>query len=177
MSGGPLVGTSASSLPRLGFACAALLLATPPEITAAAESSHATVGRVLDAQGAPVVGAIVTFSVGDPSHDVSVFTGDDGRYRIPPRLPDGPISVRVRRIGWRDLRLAAQRPEPGVPFDLRLERETDPVAVAAQLPANRWFALVLARIDDPEQREELKRQCTYCHQQGNVATRVLRSDE
>ena len=57
--------------------------------------------------------------------------------------------------------------------ELRLERETDPAAVAAQLPANRWFALALARIDDPEQREELKRQCTYSHQHCSAAPDLL----
>jgi streptogramin lyase len=59
---------------------------------------------------------------------------------------------------------------------LVLERETDPVAVAGQLPANRWYGLVLDLIDDETKREQFVRQCTYCHQQGNWATRVQRTD-
>jgi len=48
---------------------------------------------------------------------------------------------------------------------------------AALLPANRSYALVLARIAEPQQREELERQCTYCHQQGSAATRLVRDEE
>jgi streptogramin lyase len=58
-----------------------------------------------------------------------------------------------------------------------LERETDPALLAAQLPANHWYDLVLQRIEEPDQREELKRQCTYCHQQGNRGTRLIRDEE
>jgi streptogramin lyase len=36
---------------------------------------------------------------------------------------------------------------------------------------------VLQRLEDADQREELKRQCTYCHQQGNWATRRVRTEE
>ena len=49
--------------------------------------------------------------------------------------------------------------------------------MAAQLPANQWYDLVLRRLDDPAQREELVRQCTFCHQQGNWATRRVRDPE
>ena len=36
---------------------------------------------------------------------------------------------------------------------------------------------MLRRLDDPAQREELVRQCTFCHQQGNWATRRVRDPE
>ena len=84
----------------------------------------------------------------------------------------------MRRIGWKDLHVTAlARRSRSAALDLVLERENDPAQVAAQLPANRWYQLVLARLDDPRQREELKRQCTYCHQQGSAATRVVRDEE
>jgi streptogramin lyase len=147
----------------------ALALAAPGAV---AEESLA--GRVLDEARAPVVGAMVTVSRGDPAQSVTVFSGDDGGFRAP--LPDGPdaLALRVRRIGFRDLRLAA--PTAAAVAALGLVRETDAAAVAAQLPANRWYALVLAQVGDPEQREELVRQCTYCHQQGSEATRRVRTD-
>jgi streptogramin lyase len=85
--------------------------------------------------------------------------------------------VRVRRIGWRDLHVTAAASDSAPVLALALEREDDPAQVAAQLPANRWYQLVLERIDDPGQREELKRQCTYCHQQGSAATRLVRDEE
>jgi streptogramin lyase len=37
--------------------------------------------------------------------------------------------------------------------------------------------LLLARLSSDERREEFTRQCTFCHQQGNWATRVPRSRE
>jgi streptogramin lyase len=88
-----------------------------------------------------------------------------------------PGSLRVRRIGWKDLRLEGPALAGGAPLELALERETDPAALVAQLPANRWYQLVLERLDDPAEREELKRQCTYCHQQGSYHTRRVRDEE
>lgn len=119
---------------------------------------------------------MVTFRHGEPAHTVTVFSGEDGAYRTPEVAASGPVSVRVRRIGWKDLDVEAREMSRGLRLDYTLERESDPAAVAAQLPANRWYALVLDDLEDPAQREELKRQCTYCHQQGNWATRRVRSD-
>jgi len=133
-------------------------------------------GRVASSAGQPIVGAMVTIQSGDPSHSLTVFSDERGHFATPELVSPPPYVVRARRIGWRDLRLTGQ-PAPVAAFDLTLERETDPSAVAAQLPANRWYRLVLDRIDDPDQREELKRQCTFCHQQGSWATRRTREPE
>lgn len=132
-------------------------------------------GTVQDASGAPVVGAMVTAQQGDPGRSVTVFTDHAGRFESRTDRDDLPVILRVRRIGFRDQRVtdvALPAPE----FTFALERETDPAALAAQLPANRWYGLLLASIEDEGQREELVRQCTYCHQQGNRATRVPRED-
>jgi len=62
--------------------------------------AHPVVGRVLDAQGDPVSGAVVMFSeAAGPVQDVAVLTGPDGtfalaatvagRYRIHVRGPGG----------------------------------------------------------------------------------------
>ncbi len=135
-------------------------------------------GRIHDALGVPVEGALVSFTHGDPPHSITVYSGTDGRYRTPALAGEGPWSVRVRRIGWRDLeRTGLEARGAATSLDLVTERETDPASVAGQLPANRWYALLLAKLDDPAQREELVRQCTYCHQQGNWATRLQRPDE
>ena len=77
-------------------------------------------------------------------------------------------------MGWKDVRRTGVALADGQWIDLALERETDPAAVAGQLPANHWYDLVLRRLDDESQREELVRQCTYCHQQGSYHTRKLR---
>ena len=132
-------------------------------------------GRVVDAGGAPVAGAWVTASRGDPAHSITVFSDAAGGFRLPASHDPGPLSMRVRRIGFRDLQRTGVA--DGEPLALRIEREDDPAAIAASLPANRWFAMVLDRVGDPVQREELVRQCTYCHQQGTAATRQVRDPE
>src|SRR5262249_52133468 len=106
---------------------------------------------------------------------VTVFSDAAGGFQLPAPSGSGPLGVRVRRIGFRDLERADVAEV--APLALRLERESDPAAAAAGLPANRWYALVLDRVRDPVQREELVRQCTYCHQQGSAATRRVREPE
>ncbi len=135
-------------------------------------------GSVSDGEGAPIAGAMVSFRQGKPFHERTVFTDHAGAYQSTLHA-DTPFTVRVRRLGWRDLRqadLAPLAPEAALAFDHSLERETDPALLAAQLPSNYWFGLVLAEIDDETHREEFVRQCTYCHQQGSRATRLVRDD-
>ena len=134
-------------------------------------------GRVSASDGAPIEGAMVSFSRGEPAHEVTVYTGADGAWRTPALAVSQDYRVRVRRIGWKDHASEARLERGGSVLPLVLERETDPASVAGQLPANRWFALVLEQIEDEAQREELVRQCTYCHQQGNWSTRMQRPEE
>ena len=153
-----------------------LLLANPTS----AESIDRTIrGTVRDATGTPIVGAMVSLRQGTPFHERMVFTQEDGRYQTHLKA-DIPFSIRVRRIGWRDHHQAEIQPladGAAQTFDITLDRETDPAALAAQLPSNRWYSLLLAEMDSEEHREEFVRQCTYCHQQGSAATRRIRSDE
>jgi streptogramin lyase len=154
---------------------AAALLILPAAATAAGPALHVE-GAVTDAAGRGVAGAMLTLRRGDPAHGVSFFADEAGRFRSPALASAGPWDVRVRRIGWKDLHATAAAARDPERLTLVLERETDPAAVAAQLPANHWYQLVLGRIEDPAAREELKRQCTYCHQQGSTATRLVRQD-
>jgi len=133
-------------------------------------------GSVVDPHGAPIEGVLVSFSSGETSsrYTKTVYSAADGRFQTGALLADGPFRVRARRIGWKEI--DRREVDRGSYVALVLERETDPVAVAGQLPANRWYGLVLDRIDDETKREQFVRQCTYCHQQGSWATRVLRSD-
>lgn len=160
------------------FGCLLFLFAViVPGVGSSAEQSIR--GYVRDADGTPIAGAMVSLRQRTPFHERTVFSNHDGIYQSTLEA-DEIFSVRVRRIGWRDLGRADLAPlsdEVAVAFDFVLERETDSAALAAQLPSNRWFGLLLAEIDDDSQREEFVRQCTYCHQQGSVATRRLRDDE
>ncbi|MCP5058762.1 MAG: hypothetical protein GY937_18835 [bacterium] len=154
---------------RVGLAgMVAGLILVPPSWVAAGVLA----GTVRDAAG-PVVGAMVSAQHGDPIHTLTVFTDAEGFFRTPDVEADR-VELRVRRIGWKDHRVQVEVPEEGLL--LELERETDPAALAAQLPAHRWLSLLTAQIDDPTHREQFVRQCTYCHQQGNQATRVPRED-
>ncbi|MFI5215967.1 MAG: carboxypeptidase regulatory-like domain-containing protein [Candidatus Limnocylindria bacterium] len=155
---------------------AAALVILPALAANAAPGGLRIQGELRDASGNPVPGAMIRFRAGDPAHGLSVFADETGRFRSPPLPSAGPWDVRVRRIGWRDLHATATASDPAAALALVLAREDDPAQLAAQLPANRWYQLVLARIEDPAQREELKRQCTYCHQQGSAATRVVRDE-
>jgi streptogramin lyase len=149
-----------------------LLMSVP-----AHSAPDATAVRVVDEAGAPIVGVMVTLRRGEPRHDITVFSDAEGRFALPGVEPGEAHVLRARRIGWRDLRLVREAGESVEPGDLVLVRETDPAALAEQLPANRWYGLLLDQVVDPVQREELVRQCTYCHQQGNAATRRERDAE
>jgi streptogramin lyase len=163
-------------LPRGRVPAAAAILSALAAVSAAA--APRIEGAVRDASsGLPVAGAMVSFRAGEPAHVVSVFAGEDGSFRSPALSGPGPWSVRARRIGWKDLHATAQASEEDRALVLLLEPEDDPAALAAQLPANRWYQLLLERVADAGQREELKRQCTYCHQQGSAATRLVRDEE
>ncbi len=146
--------------------------------TATAAGPHGTfVGVVKDTSGEPVAGAIVTVTRRLHERSTSVFTNEHGAFRMP-SLETDTYSVRARRIGFQDAKRDAVELQEGASgFDLVLEDEPERMAVAWQLPASRWLPLLLAELPNDGMREEFTRQCTYCHQQGNWATRVQRSDE
>ncbi len=147
--------------------------------TASPAAAGRFAGRVHDGNDAPIAGAMISFSHGDPLHVVTVYSDAQGRF-VSPELAGPPVyRIRVRQPLWRDRVIADQTlPDSGErTLDVLLERETDPFEITAQLPANRWFSLVLARVPDETQREQLVRQCTYCHQQGSQYTRLLRTED
>ncbi len=169
-----------SGLLALGFAALFVTTASAASPGAGPVPPLASLeGRVLSEGGEPVSGGFVTLLRGHPQYAVTVYTDREGRFRFP-RVPAGTWRLRFRRVGWQDRVLdeVVVPREPGSgELVVHAVRETDPLDVAAQLPANRWFALVLERLEDERDREEVVRQCTYCHQQGNWATRVVRDRE
>ena len=142
-----------------------------------AEEPARLAGRVTDEAGAPVAGALVTARHLTLARATTVYTDAAGRYLLPP-LQSGRYHVRARGPGLRD-RLATVDLAPGAALSrvFVLERETDLRALAWQLPANRWLALATSHLPDDAAREEFRRQCTFCHQQGSWATRVQRDPE
>ncbi len=134
-------------------------------------------GTIHDQNGRPVVGAVVTLTDNHIGRATSVYAAHDGSFKLPPLEP-GTYDLRARRVGYKDLtqRDIAISDKPRQ-MNLAMSTEEDPNELAWQLPANRWTPLVLTRLSSDTRREEFVRQCAYCHQQGNWATRVQRSDE
>ncbi len=62
-------------------------------------------GTVLSEAKEPVVGAMVTFRFGSPFQERTVFTSDEGRYQVEGLPASAEHTIRVRRIGWHDIRV------------------------------------------------------------------------
>ena len=107
------------------------------------------------------------------SPEITGFTGPDGRLQIVYPEP-GLVNLRVRVIGYKDLAQTALANDASV--TLTLEPETDVTVLAAQQPANAWFA-ALDFGGDEELKKTALEQCGFCHQQGSFFMRRERSDE
>ena len=139
---------------------------------AAAEAGSGFTGRVVDAQGRPVPGAIVSARFRPLLRTTSVYAGTDGRFAFP-EMADGAYDLQARRFGYRDGAVMARDLAAGE-VEIRMQPESDDYDRVAALPSNRWFALPLAAMPSEKMREEFVRECTFCHQQGSWATRVQR---
>ena len=107
------------------------------------------------------------------SAEITGFTGPDGRLQVD--YPEAvPLNLRVRVPGYQDL------VQTGVAADaqlsLTLKAETDVAALAAQQPANAWFA-ALDFGGDQTLKKTAMEQCGFCHQQGSFFMRRERSPE
>ncbi|MVW74177.1 Vgb family protein [Pseudomonas xionganensis] len=148
--------------------------------------------QISDAGGQPLAQAMVSLKAERPwraagddngyprerseqriSPEITGFSGADGRLQIDYAEPVS-LNLRVRVPGYRDLQ------QNGVAHDavltLRLQAETDPAALAAQQPANAWFAALDFGGDEALRKTALE-QCGFCHQQGSFFMRRERSLE
>ena len=164
-------GLLLTSVLRAGLLCAGVFCTAPLAV------AGTFTGIVQDTDG-PITAAMVTYRFGVPFQERTVFTDTLGRYTLSGVPDDAQFLVRVRRIGWADVRQQSVIGGPGVEeMNFQMTRHQDPAAVAAQLPANHWYELLLEKLDEEGDREQFVRQCTYCHQQGNSATRLQRDPE
>lgn len=111
---------------------------------------------------------------GRPHHvdvDITRFTDAAGRARWRER----GVAVRylVRKPGYRDASVEAA---PGqAAASVSLQRETDPLRLAAAQPANVWLGAL--DLGDAARKRRFQLQCGFCHQQGNAFTRRERPNE
>jgi virginiamycin B lyase len=96
------------------------------------------------------------------------FTNDQGLVTF----PDGGdgYRYRLRKPGYKDLQL----PSSGSRIEVQMARELDPVALAAQKPANVWLSQ-LELGGGPELRKHFFLNCAFCHQQASPFMRVERT--
>ena len=90
--------------PRLNalvIGLAATLASTVP-ISAQGISTAGLRGRVLDKEGAPVEGAVVTLEHTETGATNTAITTADGRYTLRSLRPGGPYTMTVTRIGFAD---------------------------------------------------------------------------
>jgi len=151
---------------RAAVAALLALLATADSVAAHDRAA----GRIDDARGEPVGGALVTVTDPDGGRATTVYTDALGRFMLP-ELARARYDLRARHPDFRELLRPATTIGPATALPLRVERAADPAARAAALPPSHWTALVLARLSSQAHRAELLRQCTFCHQLGSPAVR------
>lgn len=143
-------------------------------------TAEALTGVVLGASGEPIVGAMVTLRRSGERprgnlRETTVFSNDAGQFTFVGISVQEKLDLRVRRIGWRELIVEKQWPAEQK-LQLVVHRETNAEAVAQQLSADRWFALLYRQVSDQRLQENLVRTCLQCHQQGSLLTRNPRDE-
>jgi virginiamycin B lyase len=161
-------------------------------LTALALPAHALQVSIRDAAGLPLPQAMLTLKAERPlraagddngypaertqqriSPEITAFAGADGRVQVD--YPEAvPLNLRVRVPGYQDLTQTGVSAD--ATLELRLKAETDPAALAAQQPANAWFA-ALDFGGDQALKKTAMEQCSFCHQQGSFFMRRERSEE
>jgi streptogramin lyase/cytochrome c551/c552 len=108
-------------------------------------------GRVVDLNGQPLAGAMVTWEKAREQSGptaVTVFTDDAGRFRFPEDVQGGRLSVKA--LGYRMV-------DAGRGSTLIMRAEANQAGIA---PASAW----LGRVADPAVREAAVMSCVGCHQ-------------
>ena len=136
------------------------------------------VGSVQTPDGKPVAGAMVTVrSASAPAAVTKVFTGTDGRYRVPDlgaQVYLNSLHADAGKLGYEATEPAVQalgktRPEvregmAQVDFVL-----TPTDNIAAQVPASAW----IHAMGESELRNDLVNVCTQCHQFPNEQVKAF----
>jgi hypothetical protein len=150
--------------------------AAPPKHTAG--GIEALIGSVRDPAGQPIHGAMVQLAIaGAPAPVVKVFTDERGSFRVPRELLGPNTYVNSIRVDVKKLGYSLQQPPSSKLTDLHPAIRDASIEVnlvmaplgnvAAQVPSSAWLNL----LPDTEERWQLIKSCTQCHQFPNVAVR------
>jgi len=141
------------------------------------EANSATiVGSVIADKDSPLRGALVTLTSADGLHSETVFTAQDGSFRIDTKLL-GTLTLRARRPLMRDVMRQLNVPSATarIASTLKLEPLTRAQDTSDTLPASAHFARI--RFSNELTRRQFQTDCLSCHQLGNPFTRAPRSAE
>ncbi|MBL7715534.1 MAG: hypothetical protein JNL01_08710 [Bdellovibrionales bacterium] len=120
--------------------------------------------KIIDATNQkPLNQVMVTLTTQEPN--LTRFSNSSGLVSFPEAKPSDQF--RIRLLGYKDQTTNEKA--------IQLQPETDPVQLAMQLPANVWLGNL--NLGSAETFTHFKMQCAFCHQQGNVFTRIPRTAE
>jgi virginiamycin B lyase len=135
--------------------------------------ASAFTGKVVDAHGRPIAGALVTAFNEARDRKETVYTAGDGSYALRTKF-SGELMLRARAYRHQDQRRAVSSRGEGVQsVDFTLVSFSDAKALSDSLTASAHLAEV--QWPDAATRTTFVSQCNYCHQVGNALTRIPKS--
>jgi virginiamycin B lyase len=167
------------------------ILSVVTGIAIGAPSALAVTVKVTDANGKSLQTVMVTQTTANvapldtsdggfqkpnmPVYRHPEFTGfTDAKGVVTYPDDDGLHLYRFRKTGFKDVFVDAKNGQKSV--TVKMEAETDPVALANAKPANVWLGAIDIGGTSLD-KIAFKMQCGFCHQQGSMFTRVERSPE
>ena len=139
-------------------------------------TEHAVISGVVKSSGGlPVSGAMVTAFSEDEDHRITVYSDQNGHYRLPVSFT-GNLSIRMRTPYFSDVvqELEVANGSAQV-LDFTAQKITDPQELSDSLTASAHLAVM--KWNKQADRAAFVSQCHYCHQIGNALTRRPRSRE
>ena len=121
-------------------------------------------GTVVDENSKPVRGATVTVFDDEEDRSISVFSREDGSFRIDQLPADREYEVRARLIGLEDTFVEPKAPSDSMKLVMAPARDLN-----AQRPAHDLLSML--EFDKQEDALNFKMMCTYCHQVGTLGFR------
>ncbi|QUD89682.1 carboxypeptidase regulatory-like domain-containing protein [Phenylobacterium montanum] len=133
-------------------------------------------GKIATPDGKPAYGAMVTVFNAAADRKETVYTGPDGGYAIRTDF-DGDLKLRARLAGFDDAEAAKTAGKnDSTRVDLALKRFASDDDASMALSASAFNARLPWK-DVKRDRPAFISQCNYCHQLGNLTTRVPRSHQ